>query len=354
MSLVELHNDDAADGLQDVKLAGVLDRLRVHSEVLEENNPLGDSPCRLLYIYRPPGWTAESVQRLPSVYLLEGFAGQLQHWLEPDRSSSSMVELIDAVFAAESCPPALIVFVDGWNSRGGSQFLNSSSTGRYLDYLCDEVVPFVDARYSTFASREHRGVAGKSSGGYGAIVAAMLRPSLFGGVVSLAGDALFECCYQPLFPVAARLLRDEFESSWEVFDERATISNDADWERFAVLFATYAMGCAYTPDPQRPGKALMPFEIDTGRLVAEIWEQWLALDPVRMAEAHAEALASLRLLRLESGRQDEFFLDLGARALSDELARLGIAHSLELFDGDHEAINARYPEVIRKLVLALS
>ena len=72
-----------------------------------------------------------------------------------------------------------------------------------------------------------------------------------------------------------------------------------------------------------------------------------------MAEDYAEELASLRLLRLESGRQDEFFLDLGARALSDELARLGIAHSLELFDGDHEAINARYPEAIRKLVLAL-
>jgi hypothetical protein len=46
------------------------------------------------------------------------------------------------MFSAEESPPALIVFVDASTSWGGSQFLNSSSTGRYLDYLCDEVVPF--------------------------------------------------------------------------------------------------------------------------------------------------------------------------------------------------------------------
>ena len=60
-----------------------------------------------------------------------------------------MVERLDAMFAAGDCPDAVIVFVDAWTSRGGSQFLNSTSTGRYLDYLCDEVVPFVDERYPT-------------------------------------------------------------------------------------------------------------------------------------------------------------------------------------------------------------
>jgi enterochelin esterase-like enzyme len=340
------------DGLEHGKLAGALDQVLVHSEALE-GNPLGDSPCRLLYVYRPPAWRAECGQRLPTVYLLQGFAGQLRHWLEPDHASTSIVERIDAMFAAERCPRAVVVFVDGWNSRGGSQFLNSSSTGRYLDYLCDEIVPFVDGRYSTHVGRGYRGVVGKSSGGYGAVAAAMLRPDLFGGVVSLAGDALFECCYQPLFPVAARMLRDEFESSWEVFTARATISNAADLRRFAILFAAYAVGCAYAPDPERPGAALMPFEPRTGRLILEVWERWLAFDPVRMAQHHAEALTSLRLIHLEAGRQDEFFLDLGAQALSHELTRLGIAHSLELFDGDHEAANDRHPDAIRKLALSL-
>ena len=51
-----------------------------------------------------------------------------------------MVERLDAMFAAGDCPDAIVVFVDAWTAYGGSQFLNSTATGRYLDYLCDEIV----------------------------------------------------------------------------------------------------------------------------------------------------------------------------------------------------------------------
>ena len=69
--------------------------------------------------------------------------------------------------------------------------------GRYLDYLCDELPAFVDERYPTLASRDHRGLTGKSSGGYGAMAVPMLRPDVFGALASHAGDALFEACYCP-------------------------------------------------------------------------------------------------------------------------------------------------------------
>lgn len=58
--------------------------------------------------------------------------------------------------------PALIVLVDAWISLGGSQFINSPATDRYLDYLCDEVVLLVDANYQTSVRPESR-AAGKSS-----------------------------------------------------------------------------------------------------------------------------------------------------------------------------------------------
>ena len=79
---------------------------------------------------------------------------------------------------------------DGWTSLGGSQFLDSPGTGNYLTHLCDEIVPFVDERYRTIADRDHRGIQGKSSGGYGAMVVPMLRPDLWGGLATHAGDAL--------------------------------------------------------------------------------------------------------------------------------------------------------------------
>jgi hypothetical protein len=353
LSAVSLSEVDGPPGAPwDRPLAGSLDRLVVKSEALA-GNPLGDPERRPLYIYRPPGWGPDSDRRLPSIYLLQGFFGQLDQWLARNPPAPTMIERLDAMFAAGDCPPAAIVFVDAWTSRGGSQFLNSTSTGRYLDYLCDEVVPFVDERYPTLAARDHRGVSGTSSGGYGAMVVPMLRPELFGALASHAGDALFECCYQPLFPVAARMLRDHFDGSWEVFHERAVASDEGDAERCAVLFAAYGTACAYTPDPERPGEALLPFGISTGRPIDDLWARWLALDPVRMAENHAGALRSMRRIYLDAGRQDEFFLDLGAQAFSDELSRLGIEHSLELFEGTHGATRPRYPGAIRELVLAL-
>jgi len=330
----------------DRALAGSLDRLLVRSELLE-HNPLRDSPVRPLFVYRPP----DRGRPLPSVYLLQGFGGRLEEWLAPGASGPATIERLDAMFSARECPPALLVFPDASTAWGGSQFLNSAGCGRYLDYVCDEVVPFVDAHYPALAAREHRGVSGKSSGGYGALVLSMLRPDVFGAVASHAGDALFECCYQPFFPLAARLLRTHFEGSWQAFAQHAR-APAVSWREFPVLFATYGMACAYSPDPELPEVPLIPFD-SVGRPIEEIWSQWLALDPVRMVERHAEALASARMIHLEAGSGDEFFLDLGATALSNELARIGVDHSLELFDGNHDGVDERIPTAVRTLVSSL-
>jgi enterochelin esterase-like enzyme len=265
-----------------------------------------------------------------------------------------MLERLDEMFASGSCPPAIVVFADAWTSHGGSQFLNSSGTGRYMDYLCDEVVPFVDAHYPTRADRAHRGLAGKSSGGYGAMVVPMLRPDVFGALASHAGDALFECCYLPEFRSVARRLRDDFEGSYEVFFDRLAHAERFDWNRHGVPFETYGYALAYSPDPDRPGKALLPFEIATGRTIEQVWARWLERDPVRMAAGHADALRGLRRIYLDAGKSDEYFLDLGAQAFAGELDKLGIDHTLELFDGGHGGITYRYPGAIRELVIALS
>src|SRR5256884_2696359 len=70
-----------------------------------------------------------------------------------------------AVFASGQAPPAIVVYVDAWTAYGGSQFVDSHGTGRYHSYLCDEVVPWVDAHYRTVASSACRAIMGKSSGG---------------------------------------------------------------------------------------------------------------------------------------------------------------------------------------------
>ena len=333
-------------------LRGVLDRLAVESELLAEN-PLGDPSRRPLYVYRPPGVEVDHPRPLPSVYVIQGYFGQLDAWLRREPFEPIVFERLDAMFAGGECPDAIVVFVDCWTSYGGSQFLNSTGTGRYQDYLCDEVVPFIDGRYPTAADRDHRGIAGKSSGGYGAMVVPMMRPDAFGALASHAGDALFECSYIPSFGQTVRTLRDDFEGSYDVFFERLAKADRFDMDKFAEPLMEYGCAACFSPDPDRPGKALLPFEIATGRLVDEVWERWLELDPVRMAPRHAAELRSMRRVYLDAGKSDEWHLDLGAQAFAAELEKLGVDHTLELFDGKHGGLTYRYPAAIRELVLAI-
>ena len=346
--------DGLAGGPWEPPLAGELDKLVVESEVLA-GNPLDDPTRRPLYVYRSPGVVAGSATEVASVYLLQGFSGQLDAWLARSSFEPTVIERLDAMFSGAQgpCPDAIVVFVDAWTSIGGAQFLNSPATGNYADYICDEVVPFIDSRYPTVPAPARRAVAGKSSGGYGAMVLPMLRPDVFGALASHSGDALFEVCYQPDFAKAARVLRDRYDGSFERFWEDFRGRETLDWGRHADLLNAYAMAAAYSPDPDNIGQVLLPFDIRTGRLIDEVWELWLEHDPVRMAAKHAQALRGLRRIYLEAGRSDEYFLDLGAQAFSIELQQLGIEHTLELFDGRHGGIKYRYPAAIRELLLAI-
>ena len=124
--------------------------------------------------------------------------------------------------------------------------------------------------------------------------------------------------------------------------------------KWGDLMLTYGCAVAFTPDPDHLGKALLPFELDTGRIIDERWARWLALDPVRMVPQHAEALRSMRRIYLDAGKSDEYFLDLGAQAFAAELDKLRVPHTLELFEGTHARLTYRYPGAIRELVLAIA
>src|SRR3954452_8154930 len=217
---------------------GTLDRLVVESDLLADN-PLGDPARRPLYVYRPPGVEHDHPRALPCIHVIQGYTGQLDMWFTRQPFEPTVIERVDALFASGDCPDAIVVFVDAWTSFGGSQFLNSSGTGRYLDYLCDEVVAFVDDRYPVAADRDQRGLTGKSSGGYGAMVVPMLRPDVFGALASHAGDALFECCYLAEFRNAARKLRDDFDGSYDVFFERLAAADRFDWDKFVEPLEVY-------------------------------------------------------------------------------------------------------------------
>jgi S-formylglutathione hydrolase FrmB len=334
------------------EFAGRLEEHAVESEVLK-GNALGDPHVRPLWIYLPPGYDDDPERRYPSIYAIQGLTGQLDMWRNRFPFRRNFPELVDELFASDGSPQALVVFVDAWTSVGGSQFIDSPGTGRYLTYICDELVPFVDKRYRTLGGPEHRGIAGKSSGGYGAMVDPMLRPDVFGGLATHAGDALFEMCYLPDFRKSVRALRDDYEGSferfWENFRSRPPLSKDSDYP----LLNDWCMAACYSADED--GTVQLPYDTVTGELRPEIWERWLAWDPVRMVPKHADALRSLKAIYIDCGKRDQFFLDLGAEAFRQALEAIGVTDVFfELFDGTHSGIEYRYPLALKYLAERLA
>ena len=333
------------------EFTGRVDELEIESEVLR-GNALGDPHVRPLWVYVPPGYDDDPQRRFPCVYVIQGLTGQLDMWRNREAFRPSYLENIDELFGSGEAPPALVAFVDCWTSLGGSQFLNSPATGRYQDFLCDEVVAFVDGRYRTIPDRDHRGIQGKSSGGYGALVTPMLRADVFSALASHAGDALFEACYLPEFAKSVRALRDKYGGSydrfWEDFRARPAFSKEED----DVLLNDWCMAACYSADDD--GTVRLPFEVATGRLIDEVWRRWLDKDPVRMVPRFADQLRSMRAIWLDGGTRDEWFLDNGAVAVSKELEAIGVEHTLELFDAGHMAIGYRYPRSLAFLATALA
>jgi S-formylglutathione hydrolase FrmB len=335
-----------------IERRGRVDEIAFESDALKGNR-LGDPHVRPLWVSLPPGYGDEPDRRYPSIYLIQGLTGQLDMWRNRSAFRRNVPELIDEVFGSSEAPPAVLVWVDCWTSLGGSQFLDSPGTGKYHTYLCDEIVPWVDAHYRTLAEPGHRGITGKSSGGYGAMVTPMLRPDLWGGLATHAGDALFEVCYQPEFRECARALRDHYDGSferfWDDFRSRPAFARDSD----GVLLNQWCMAACYSTDDD--GTVNLPFDTKTGQLIPAAWQRWLDWDPVRMVPKHAHGLRSMKAIYIDAGRRDEYYLDLGAEAFGQALEDIGVTDiHFELFDGKHGAIEYRYPLAVKYLAEKLS
>ncbi|GAA0377558.1 enterochelin esterase [Acrocarpospora corrugata] len=331
-------------------MSGRLEKVTVVSALLR-GNALGDPHERPLWIYLPPGYD-DTAARYPVIYVIQGYSGQVTMWGNRSPWRRTYPELLDELFAAGDTPPALVVFVDAWTRLGGSQFVDSPGHGRYHSYLCDEIVPFVDARYRTLAAREHRAITGKSSGGYGAMITPMLRPDLFGALATHAGDALFDVLYLREFPPAARTLRDEYGGSWQRYLDRFFATGGRCPGSDLILL--YGNAASYSSNPD--GTVDIPFDAN-GHLIPETWDRWLEYDPVVMATKRPEALRTLHSIWIDAGKSDEYFLDLAAAAFHDAVLTAGVPADRvrhELFDGTHSNLEHRYVLAVKWLAPRLT
>jgi S-formylglutathione hydrolase FrmB len=329
-------------------------RVHVHelASPLLAGNPLGDPHVRRLPVYLPPGCDDAPDRRYPVLFALAGFTGTGRSYLNHDWWQPDLPTQLDRLIGSGRLDPVVVVMIDGMTALGGNQYVDSAAVGPWARHVVEEVVPWAERALPVLPGRTHRGVFGKSSGGYGALMMGLEHADVFAGVACHSGDCYFEYCYAPDFPKAV----DGLASVGGLGAFLAAVRSRA-WPKFpSKLFPALniaAMAHFYSPNPDAPHGVDLPFDERTGARRSEVLARWARRDPVEIAADHVADLQRLAHLWIECGTRDEFNLHHGARILSARLTELGVDHVHETFDDDHRSLSYRYDVSLPPLVRAL-
>lgn len=181
-------------------LAGSADTVSIFSSSMQKN-----SNC---IVIKPDSYKKKK-NKYPVLYLLHGYSGNYSDWI---RKVPELQQYVDE-------HQLLIVCPDGGYS---SWYFDSpiDSTMRYETYIIKEVVPFIDNRYRTKPSREHRAITGLSMGGHGSFFLAWRHSDLFGSCGSMSGG------------VDLNSSRLKFDISKRIGD---TLTYAANWQQLSVI-----------------------------------------------------------------------------------------------------------------------
>jgi enterochelin esterase family protein len=331
-------------------LAGEVNIDFINSEALRDN-ALGDPSLRPLAVYTPPGFDREGSTRLPVIYVLHGYTGDVAALVAARPWEVNVVQWADRLIVEKKMPPVLLAVVDGNTRLGGSQYVDSIHNGAYAAYTVWEALAHVDAAYPTIATEGGRAIVGKSTGGFGAMYLTMKHPGFFCAFASHSGDANFRGAYIPEFARTQRILeahgRDP-EAFVTAFEQKFKRSAD---EMSAIMILGQA--AAYSPRAAEAFAFDLPFDLVTGELREEVFERWLAFDPAEMCLHRLSELSRLRLRYLDCGRRDEYALDIGARIFTQRVRGMDLEVRHEEFDDDHRNVGYRYAVSLPALAAVL-
>lgn len=307
-------------------------------------NTLGDPVRRSHPMLIPAGGGAG----LPLVVVLVGYTGFNHKVLSKSSMwAETLPERLARCTAEGIIPPAVYLWPSCETRLGGSQYLNSPGTGRYEDFLIDELIPAVESEFGC-GGDGRRVIAGKSSGGYGALRLVMQRPGYFASAASHCGDMGFDMSHFRGF--ADALTCWEKHGGPEAFLEKLPELKLGYSEHAGI--ECIAMASCYSPNPDAPLGVDLPMDPATGEVRQEIFARWLSNDPLRMIEEapHADALRQLEVLWLDAGHTDEFALQWGLKRFSKRLGELEIPAEVEFYPGGHFDTDHRYELSLPRLL----
>jgi putative tributyrin esterase len=262
-----------------------------------------------LLVYLPPSYQRETVRRYPVAYYLHGAWGAESDWVTLGRIDRTMDSLV-----AAGRPEMILVLPDGddgwyttWNALNNTATCRADTARRepagtycvtwpkYDEYVAREIVAHVDSTYRTRAERAHRGIAGLSMGGYGAVSLALRYPGLFAAAASHSG--VLSPRYAGPTPYASPT---RYAATVDTIRRRYS---PALWSLMRPVFGSDTIG-------------------------------WRARDPAVYARQLVSSRAPLPALFVDVGRDDPFLEQ--NRALRADLTALGIPVKYAEWPGKHD------------------
>ena len=312
-------------------------------------NLIGEDGSKVIRVYLPPSYEFTK-KRYPVIYALHGFNG------DSKSLTRKMKSAMDRMIISEEIQEAIVVFVDGSNRFGGSQYLSSPTIGDYETYIRRDLVNFIDKQYRTIPHRDSRGITGFSMGGYGSMHLSLKYPEVFGVVVAQAGTYDFEDDLIQAFAeyggVIISLMEPLKQKSGDEFWDALNALADSDaLKTISLPFRNglaYLAGVASNPDnppcyldlPYRLKAGIPPWEREEA-----VWERIIENDIIRELEQYSNRLRQnpqqpvrLNGVKLVHGLEDEKALYRQAEALDQKLTELGIDHQFVTHGGGHTFI----------------
>ncbi|MEB2776396.1 alpha/beta hydrolase-fold protein [Algoriphagus sp. D3-2-R+10] len=303
---------------QEVKHGSVVTETLV-STILQENR-IGLDPNRSIKIYLPPGYTG-SRRSYPVVYYLHNIFWSPAQMFE----DGNLVSFLERGFSNEVVKEFILVAADFSTPTTGSIYGNSQTSGRWMDFIIEELVPFIDSKFRTLPNRNSRALAGDFFGGYGALKLAMMHADIFSVSYALHPVATGSGP-QPWGSIPVDWKKIHQAKSW------ADLPNGRE-----QIFVSMAQ--AFLPNPNRP-----PFYCD-------FWVEFENNEPkphpvnTRKAQVgflldetldkYASNLRTMRGIAFDWGRFDPTKAHvLSNRAFSQKLEDLGIEHEAEEYNGN--------------------
>lgn len=149
---------------------GTLSKHVIPSKILNED--------RSIAVYTPPGY-ASSPSACGLLVVFDGETyGSKADALVPTPT------IIDNLLAAKKIPPLVAVLVDSQTTRGRDLLCSTP----FVDFLTQELVPWVRTKYRVSEEPSNVIVAGSSDGGLCAAYTAWKYPNIFGNVLSQSGN----------------------------------------------------------------------------------------------------------------------------------------------------------------------